>query len=80
MPASATSVRAAGSGGGGGGGGAWMPLGGEDVAVPWGAGQMSASLEFRLVVPMNALPAGAAVAATASQAVTYTVTYGAPPE
>ena len=77
MPASATSVRAAGSGGGG---GAWMPLGGEDVAVPWGAGQMSASLEFRLVVPMNALPAGAAVAATASQAVTYTVTYGAPPE
>ena len=76
MPASATSVRAA-----GGGGSAWMPLGGDDFSVPWGAGQQSASVEFRLVVPGDALPAGAgaAVATTASQAVTYTVACGAPP-
>ena len=77
MPASATSVRAAGSGGGG----AWTPLGGDDFSVPWGAGQQSASVEFRLVVPVGALSAGAgaAVGTTASQAVTYTVACGAPP-
>ena len=76
MPANATSVRTA---GGGGGGGAWTPLGGADFSVPWGAGQQSASLEFRLDVPGDALPAGA-TATTASQAVTYTVTCGAPAE
>ena len=75
MPANATSVRTA----GGGGGGAWTPLGGADFSVPWGAGQQSASVEFRLDVPGDALPAGAATT-TASQAVTYTVTCGAPAE
>ena len=76
MPANATSVRTA---GGGGGGGAWTPLGGADFSVPWGAGQQSASVEFRLDVPGDALPAGATTT-TASQAVTYTVTCGAPAE
>lgn len=74
MPASATSVRAA----AGAGSGAWMQLGGEDVVVQWGAGQQSASVEFRLDAPADALPAGATAGTAASQSVAYTVTCGAP--
>ena len=75
MPASATSVMAV---GGGGSAAAWTPLGGgEPVALSMNGG--SASAEFRVDVPRDALPAAATSPVKASQALTYTVTCAAPP-
>ena len=74
MPASATSVMA---GGAAGAAAAWTPLGGgEPVALSMNGG--SASAEFRVDVPRDALPAGATSPVKASQALTYTVTCDAP--
>ena len=71
MPASATSVMAA--------GGAWTPLGGaEPVALQVDASGRSASAEFRVDVPRDALQAGTTSPVDASQAVTYTVMCAAP--
>ena len=67
MPASATSILA-------GGGGEWVRLGGGGVDLP-AAGAPPFSAKFRLDVPRDALPDGAAPV-NASQSVVYTVTCG----
>ena len=69
MPASATSVMVA---------GAWTPLGSDPVDLAVNGG--SASAEFRVDVPQDALPAGTTSEVDASQALTYTVMCDAPTE
>ena len=69
MPANATSVLD--------GGGVWVRLGGGGVDLP-AAGTPPFSAKFRLDVPLDALPDGAAPV-RALQSVEYTVTCGGPP-
>ena len=69
MPASATSVMVA---------GAWTPLGSDPVDLAVNGG--SASAEFRVDVPRDALPAETTSRVEASQALTYTVMCDAPTE
>ena len=69
MPASATSVMVA---------GAWTPLGNDPVDLAVNGG--SASAEFRVDVPRDALPAETTSRVEASQALTYTVMCDAPTE
>ena len=75
MPANATSVAP----GGAASGGVWTPLGGAPVSLPVDAAGRSATAEFRVDVPQDALPAGASSSpAKASQTVTYTVSCARP--